>query len=376
MLRNIGIEKKMKIVFLKQVSVEKFQIKMNLLVEEKYPEIIAWLEIINEANGQKRNIVDYFQEILFKKSPKPESFIKNILEELKTIGLIDVYFQLTKNGLKTIETGIAYLPQEGIYEVFVINDPLFPQIIIDYRQLQPSLYDELKSKVNQKTKLQRNIELPSFLARLPNQEEIMPLRQNEKKSIRISTISAKGNKVHIKTVANITLTLDRTITLKLIYKNHTYEIPKPNIQEELLVDECLKQLTPLANLDSWFIPIAYSETNLDERLSFQKSFSIKDMNLKDLGEFSSCKIENVMIRPISNDSAIKWAKDLLLNLINSFITESEFIETWSEITERDEFTTYELPKLVINDIINETSFGSKRYWNLVAPKDLQLLERL
>lgn len=366
----------MKIILTKEVKVEKYQIKMNLLVEEKYPEIVVWLEVINEANEQKKNVIDYFQEIIFKKSPKPESFIRNILQELKIIDLIDVYFRLTKNGLKTIETGIVYLPQEGIYEIFVIDDSLFPQIIVDYKQLRPSLHDELRSNVNHKMKIQRNIDLPSFLIKLPNQEEIMPLRQTEKKSIRVSTISEKGNKVNIRTVANITLTVDNTITLTLKYKNQTFKIPKPNIQEEMVIDECLKQLTPLANLDLWFIPMAYTETNIDERLKFQKSFIIKMINLKELGEFSSCKIENVKIRPISNESAVKWAKDILLNSINSYIIDSEFVEAWAEIKEREEFSTYELPKLVITDIISEINFGSKMYWNLVAPQDLQLQERL
>ncbi|MBD3192832.1 MAG: hypothetical protein GF308_19490 [Candidatus Heimdallarchaeota archaeon] len=369
----------------KQVKIQKYQVKMRLLIEENYPEIIVWLQAIKEAYEQNKeayeqnlDIIDYFQKIFFKESPKPKQFIKNILEELRANELIDRDWKLTKNGEKALEEEIIFMPKEGIFEIKVINDPLFKQIIVDFEPLDPNLYNEVKGNKENNIDVERNVELPDFLFNLSNLEDILPLRTGEKKTINISSIDKKGNKLkNYSEEAAITFIIEGfPKQLFIRYGKQEFVLSIQDIREESITEQCLRKISEKANINHFIIPILYGHTTRNERLKFTKTFELKNIKITYLGEFNRCKVEDVKIHPLNYDSAIKWAKDLMFNEIQKFTVEREFNLKWKQIIQKEEFRIFNLPQVSITEFIREVAFGNDLYWKLMAPIDLKLEERL
>jgi len=358
----------------KKVKIYKYQVLMSLDVEENHPEVLIWLKGITEAKNSNENVVDYFQEKFFKGSKKPKQFIKNILKELVINGFLDNDYTLTVKGIKTIEEGIVYLPQEGIYEISVINDALFPQVIIEFTELKPSLYHEFSAKSKNVSKIQRNVEIPNFIFKAQNIEKMNTINKNGYKSIIVSKIGNRGNKITTQKETNVKLEIDESfnVTQKIFYINNYHSLNTGAFNGNKIIEELLEKYTTNADLELYRIPVSYDNISLNEKKSFLKDFKFSTIVLHELYVFDSASLEQVSIYPQDNLTAIKWGEDLLINSINTYLTSYEMQKIWKDISENFAFNLYQFPELTKKNLLKNINFGSEKYWFLITPEDLQL----
>ena len=347
---------------------------MNIDVEENHPDILVWLKAIREANESNKNPIDYFQEKLFKGSKKPPQFIRNILNELLVNGFLNPNYTLTEKGEKALKDSIIYLPQEGIYEILVINDPLFPQIILDFDELNPDLHAQLSYKSKDNSNAYKTIELPRFIFDAQNIEKIKTINKKSKKSIIVSKIDTKGNRVKEEKQASIKIEIDESFNLKLnlFYRNEYHNLTSPISDVDKIIEELLSKISKLSDLDLYRIPVSYDDISSTERRTFQKGFSLSKIVLSELYEFDNATIEQVNIYPKDLPSANRWVQDLLMDSISTYITAKELEKIWIEVSNNFAFNNYHLQKIEKKHLLEKVSFGSKKFWFLIAPEDLGL----
>ncbi|HUU78724.1 MAG TPA: hypothetical protein VMX55_10285 [candidate division Zixibacteria bacterium] len=347
---------------------------MSIEVEEKHPDILVWLKAIKEANDANKNPIDYFQDKLFKGSKKPAQFIRNILNELQINGFLTQNYTVNEKGINALKDGIIFLPQEGIYEISVINDPLFSQVIVDFDELNPDLHAELSSGSKENSYIERNIDLPKFIFKVWNFGKIQTLNTKDRKSIIVSKIVPKGNKVKEVKQTNLKLEIDDNynLRLKLLYKNEFYNLFSPISDPNKIIEQILIRISKNADLDLHQIPVSYDEISVKERKSFQMDFNISKLVLNELYEFDYGSIEQVAIFPKDRLSATKWVHDLLLNLINTYITSKELDKIWNDVCKNPAFNNYDLEKVEKKQLLENILFASEKYWFLMAPEDLNL----
>jgi DNA-binding MarR family transcriptional regulator len=109
-----------------------------------------------------------------------------------------------------------------------------------------------------------------------------------------------------------------------------------------------------------------------ERRIFYKDFTLNKDKVLNLGIFDSIKIENVGIYPDNLDSAIKWAQELIVNEISSYLTNKNLVEIRDKVVNHIGFNNYELPNFLRDDLLKIIPFGSHKFWFLKAPEDLKL----
>lgn len=349
---------------------------MSIDIEEKHPEIVVWLEVIKEAKKSENDLLDYFQNKIFAGSKKPKQFIKNILEELRVNGFIENNYDLTEKGNNTLENGIVYMPQIGIYEVSVIQDSIFPQAIIEFSELNPSLHDEIMRRYDKKenNNVESIIKLPEFIYQSLLMGPITTITNNKTKSIIISKIDERGNKLVSSEDASFKLIFDEefNVNLSVDYRNNSHKIDLPKFDEFIVVEEILKKISDDADINLYRIPVNHNETTIKERKNFLKDFNLSKIQLANLGEFETIKIMQLLIYPKNFDSALTWAKELLIEEIGTYISKKELKGNWSKITKKIAFNDYQFQEITKEILLDEIPFGNEKFWFLIAPEDLEL----
>jgi len=361
----------------KSVKIERYQLRMGLEIEEKHPEIVIWLEVISEAKKADKEVINYFQDKIFFESKKPIQFIKNILNELLINGFVDKNYNITEKGQNTLKNGIVYMPHLDIFEVLVINDPLFPQIIFAFDKLKPSLYLEIQKrfeKSKNKSSNEKFTELPRFIFNSISFNSISTLTGKVMKSIIISKIEERGIKLETTKSANMKLIIDDefNVSLNINYKNESYKLDRPIFDENLVIEEILKNISTKADMNLYRIPVNYVETKSIEIKTFQKDFILDEIKLQNIGFFDKIKILNLGIYPDNITSAESWTKELLLDAISTYITNKELKTKWKKVTDELAFNNYQLTIPTKKSLLENLVFGSEKYWFLIAPEDLQM----
>jgi len=103
----------------RQTEINSFSAVITLKIGEVRPEIISYIK------GSKNWLSDEEQSI----------FEKNYLE--KYLGIYN-NGHLTSAGQSVIKNGKIFFPEHGLYELFLINNNLFGNRIINFKRLKPS----------------------------------------------------------------------------------------------------------------------------------------------------------------------------------------------------------------------------------------------
>ena len=321
-------------------------------------------------------MIDYFQNKIFAGSKKPKQFIKNILEELKINGFIDGNYDLTEKGNNTLDNGIVYMPQIGIYEVLVVQDLIFPQAILEFSELKPSLHNEIMRRYEKRenNNVESFIELPEFIYNSINMGTITTISEDKQKSIIISNIDERGNKLDGTEEASFRLVYDEdfNINLSVSFRNNSYKIDLPKFDEFNTVEEMLRKISSEADINLYRIPVNFRETTIKERKNFMKDFNLSSIELTNLGIFDTIKVIQLLIFPKDFDTAFTWAKELLIEEIGSFITKRELSDNWNKVMKNIAFNNYQFPEINKENLLDEIPFGDEKFWFLIAPEDLEL----
>ena len=196
MLIEIQPGDKMKIVLKRNIDVKKFKVIMDIGQKEKRTDIIAVLKIAQSHNEQL-GIGIICREFIFREN---ETLAKRIIRRCQDLNLIDENLKLTNDGRKAIEDNEFYRPMTGVFNIWVTQDPLYPQkvLLCEMDEDKANLGNEIKQK-REEMKNRTTMEIhtgvkiestPDWLKPIADRQEIQ-LFDKEKSRIRIEKIEDK-----------------------------------------------------------------------------------------------------------------------------------------------------------------------------------------
>ena len=361
----------MKIIMRRSIKVVSYAVQMTIFEkEDKRPEILPLLKAVREANEADLNLVGYFQDKIF--LDMPETFIYNVIEELRLLELIDSEWILTDRGQESIAKEVVMIPRTGPYRLDVVNDPFIPQIIIQYSPLKTGIkYDLFKINEENGNSI---TDLPSYLLNTIN--STIKTLEDQSQTIVIKKIAGKGTYIPNNRQLNLELHFTEYWQLYARYRNFRGKIQVPGFfNGDQLIDALLLRLSEQADLTRWRIPQKPDFLNPNELSRFKKEFRIKNYSMNSLGSFSQVILEDVPIFPTDLDSAKDWAIKLFLEELSTYVFGARYDNSWEELLHRYPILR-ELgiifPKM--EELWTIVPFASQKYWFLRAPTDMILEE--
>jgi hypothetical protein len=247
-------------------------------------------------------------------------------------------------------------------------------VILEFSELKPNLHNQVKNwNKNEGKNLESNIPIPSYVLKSKN-NKIDTLYKKNFKTIVVAEIEKKGNKIGKEREAELSLEINSQlkVSLKLKYKNKKHEIPRPKFDTNKVVEELLSKVDKAANLAQFQIPLTFKDTTKYERKTFFKDFLLKDISLTEIGKFSKINLKSINIFPANFSSAKKWAKELIIDQISTYVLEDELKDIEDRIIKKNEFNRYKIDLFLRKELLEDISFGTEKYWFLQAPNDLEL----
>ena len=355
----------------RSIEVVFYAVQMTIFEkEDKRPEILPLLKAVREANEANLNLVQYFQDKIF--LDMPETFIYNVIEELRLLGLIDSEWILTDRGQETIAKEVVMIPRTGPYRLDVVNDPLIPQVIIQYSPLKTGIkYDLFKTEGENGNSI---ADIPFYLLNTIN--STINTLEDQSQTIVIKEIAEKGTYIPNNRQVNIELQFTEYWQLYIRYRNFRGKIQVPSFfNGDQLIDALLEQLSEKADLNLWRLPQKPDLLNSNELSRFKKEFRIENYSMSDLGSFSQVKLEDVPIFPTDLDSAKDWAIKLFLEELSTYVFGTRYDNSWEELLHRYPILReYEFIYPKMEDLWTIVPFASQKYWFLRAPTDMSLGE--
>ena len=352
------------------VKVQTFSVQMTIYEEDKSrSEIIPLLKAIVEAEEEGKIPLTYMKEKLFPELPL--TFIKNIMEELRLMGLVE-NGELTERGELTIQSKEVMIPRTGSYRIDVVDDPLFERVIVNYDPLTPNLEKELLSKENNDS---RSVIIPDFILDTID-HKIETIEQITRK-IEIKNIQENGYFNEKNYYLEFSLVYNNNFwDLKVRNKGYSTSIEKPSlINESQIIETLLKKISSKADLNQLRIPVNPENLTVTELVLFKKDYQLNNVSFDQLGEFNSATLKEIEIYPEDDSSATKWAEKLFLERLSSYIVQHEFEKMWTDlIHEFPILGEFDIHSPSIGQLSQQITFGSAKYWFLKAPRDMELEE--
>ncbi|UJG40388.1 MAG: hypothetical protein K9W45_11170 [Candidatus Heimdallarchaeum aukensis] len=346
---------------------------MSVFVSEERPEIIPLLKGVEEAEKKSVETATYFEEKLFPGFSM--KFVENILEELRLLGLVDNGHKLTQKGIETIEEEDVTVPDEGTFEIHVVNDVLIPQVIIDIKPLEPNLSSELAIK--RKQGKQSKLELPELI--LKTKGSTFNIFDDKRRKVTIHEIQKVGLKNKNNEKLDVELAFDeKKWTLKVTFNKEKFDLHLPQwFNQTDVVDKVLTLFSAKADLKQWRLPQDPTKLEKKEITSFNKNFQKDNVKLSSLGKFNIVRLIGVPIFPDSQKSAEKWSKKLFIEKkLSNYMTTKDFETEWRQMIKEysGKFDKFDLPPPKIMDLLDEITYASQKYWFLQAPLDMNIEE--
>lgn len=368
----------MEIILKRKVVVKKYKALLDIGVKEKRSDIIALLLIAKSHNDQL-SIPIICNEFIFRDN---ETIAKRIIQRCQDLALLDKNLKITEEGLIARDDEMIYYPFTGTYYVWVTEDPIFPQRILNIEMVDEKINfkQEIKGYRWEYTNGQRIkieiekdiISVPEWLKNVESSKNIK-LFNEDKKDIRIQKIEDKIEPISIE---ELEIQIRISDDLKLLELGGTFNDEReitffPNIRsvwEQILKDKYQKW-----DWDDESLKLKYSETSVGEKKSFTKIYNFSDPIIEKFGKFESVDIK-LKIKPESDEEATLWANWLLENQIQEFMFPQIFKNYKNRISSMFQGFKIELRpvKEILKDFMSKMSLDeiSNDFWFIQAPLDL------
>lgn len=368
----------MEIILKRKVIVKKYKALLDIGIKERRSDIIALLLIAKSHNDQL-SIPIICNEFIFRDN---ETIAKRIIQRCQDLALLDKNLKITEEGLTARDDEMIYYPFTGTYYVWVTEDPIFPQRILNIEMVDEkiNLKQEIKgykweyiNGERTKIEIEKNIiSVPEWLKNVESFKNIK-LFNEDKKDIRIQKIEEKIEPISIEELeTQIKISDDlKLLELSGIF-NDEREVPFfPDIHsiwEQILKDKYRKW-----DWGDESLKLRYNETSAVEKKSFTKIFNFSDPIIDKFDKFESIDIK-LKIKPESDEEATLWANWLLENQIQEFMFPQIFKNYKNQISSKFQSFNIELkPVKEISEVFINKMFIeeiSNDFWFIQAPLDI------
>ena len=361
----------MRALFERNVKVLEFRLFAELEVETERKDIQAFLESY-ETKGTEVS--------------------RKVQRYLTTIGLFDKDGNLTKKGKQVLEQGKMFIPEMGLYRIWLIE----PDDLIDMRIV--GVQRERPSKMNEEIQPQE-YDYPNPDGK-PAEEAILLFRQQKKEDLeqRLTRIKVRnfgkgeylygslersGRTVRMKWVWDETgkqkIVLEGTVraasgNLPLFQlKNRSpFQGKLPGLVEKLLLGSENQHLSWDPAKQKLRIPFSRNHSNeLMEK--FQGNFPM-DTSDFEYGVFEKAELQEVPVMPSTIEDAKKWRNYLVRSdLKGKYFTPPQFKHQQDQLASREEFSSFGLQAESPQGYLKNNFSGpanDEAFWHLAAPMDL------
>jgi len=351
----------------RKIDVSKYKVILDIGQKQERKDVIALLLIAKKYNNQLSTKI-VCRDFLFRNH---EKMAENILRRCIEYEVIDNDYKITEKGFEAIDDRMIYQYYDGVFYLYVTEDQLIPQRILNYEIVEEAINfrNEIKGTNDSEFNL---IDTPQWLKELETIEGKV-LFNNEKTEINIRSISDKVEFIE-KTELVVTVNLSekscilRTSGIFNDQRDIEYFPSFMVIWSELMGNQ-------IANWD-WNDNKLRISNNLkdSEKSSFKRIINFNNPKINNFGTFDSISLE-VNIKPQTKVIADEWANWLLIHNINDFIFEDTLNKSKQKTAEL--FTEFTINFHSHNTIANQMRQRLNlenipiEYWFVQAPLDIK-----
>ncbi len=350
----------MKITLSANVKAESFRANMIVSRKSDRDDLLPIVRAAMEC-PDRTDLVDYLHEKIYSNLPK--SFSHNVLFELQLMGIIDESYSLTDLGRYSIMQGEIMIPEDGTFSVVVADlRPVCDQTVFKLSPFNRKEEKEVESVTVPVDRIQYNKVLKMFGT-----------------DYSINRCDQRGHKGNASPSFEVILKFDsQSAQWSLSVGNNREIIPlevsnsfQHNVWENVL------DMNPYGMRRAgtkW--EASFDSLNDNERQSFKSSREyrlrggIPDILPMDL----NVSVENIDLVPKTLNDAQKWLDWLVMEEVNTYITDSEIAYLYGEKMEEKIFQNYILTSRSPISLIEKFNVRDRKYWYLIAPVDFRMEE--
>jgi len=352
----------MKVTITQKINIEFYLVLMEVSRKSDRDDLIPILKAVDEC-PHTIDLETYIQEKIY--SVLPISFSKNVIFELKLMGLIGENNEITEIGIQSLEEGKTMIPERGMYKIRIAD-------------LSPVCW-------------QRVLSLTPFTKKGNGKEEdvILPVEDFQLRKIlprfgtnySINNCDPKGQRLTEKS---------KEIVLTLIFdsKNANWSFTVHDGKESIILD-----LSDEFDYDLWRTILKsnpygmelvgekwknrFESIKRDERVNFRASRRYTLKNIEGLIDTPvEVHIEDIELLPSLRKDAQEWLDWLVSEAINSYTLPSELEYLYGRMSEKETFNGFTLTFRESEELASNSMKNERKYWHLIAPLDFKLEEDL
>jgi len=350
----------MKVTITQKINTEFYLGLMEVSRISDRDDLLPILKAVDEC-PYTIDLETYIQEKIY--SALPISFSKNVIVELKLMGLIGENNEITEIGIQSLEDGKTMISEKGMYEIRIAD-------------LSPVCW-------------QRVLSLTPFTKKEngKNEDVILPVEDFQLRKVlprfgtnySINSCDPKGQRLAEKS---------KEIVSTLIFdsKNANWSFTVHDRRESITLD-----LSDEFNYDLWRTILEsnpygmeldgekwktrFESTNRNERMNFMASRKYTLQSIEGLIDTPvEVHIEDIELLPSLRKDAQEWLDWLVSEEINSYILPSELEYLYGKISEKEIFNDFSLTFKESEELASNSMKNERKYWHLIAPLDFKLEE--
>lgn len=318
-------------------------------------------------------------------STLPESVSQRMLaicEETKTLRVEDGAYRITEEGSEALDRNALPTLEHGVWHVWTVGseDPLLPHSVIDVQRAER----EHGRKAKGKRKDWEDVRLPEAIRGVEGRAIHLPGGRR----LRIDAAESSAER-HAQPQPPVSVRLEAwplTDAHKLSVKlpryacdgKHTVgkwiEIAAPDGVGELDVPGQLRADGWQWNADTQRQSVAFEQTDGAARTRFTQQVTLSNATVGTLGRFDRVEASAVPLESRSERDAQAWARWLLENEIDRYVTPGDYENIRTRVAERfDERYGLDLPSQTeLAERMSLRDAASPAFWYLQAPLDWAL----
>lgn len=364
----------------RSLSVSRFHVVGEVGFSERRDEIRAIMQLGVERGG-RIGANDVSDHLLGGRTPTVGLRLLRLCEEL---GLVEWDIRareriaiLTDDGREVAVTGDVFVPERGVWDIWVTDDPLVPE---QERLLRVEPYAEPRAKDEVYQDSDRDareiVKLPDWVRDACDVQGVPYFGDGRA----VSNIELDENAEEADAGARVTLAL--RLSLKKSPEVHVRgnvggrqnaykleDVPMPSFDE--VWQASLGRHASVWDGRSLGVRFDGQMTD-DERRSFVRTMRFSGYTHPEFGNFDGFEVSGVPLRPLTNDDASAWANWRLADGIHGYVHSAEYQRRADELRER--FAGYQITLMARAELAAALRARSgerpnRAYWHVMAPLD-------
>lgn len=360
----------MKVVLRRRIEVRCLAVFAEIAVLEERPELTLLCSAARPTGRLDETVVQRVVPCV------GESGARNLLAWCRDLGVCEPSGALTPLGEEVASHGLAPVPEQGVYEVVLIDDPLLGSRVLAFERLGP--------RVEQRFDLVSSFDGTRYLNRLSTSaidrstrfvirafpsaagDGVCALRNTAQCDlVWVLDFDEHTNAFHLEG----SLTLDgRRQTISSAPEAHAVDL------ETLLHEWAAVHFKSHGrwSREARLLQVSFDALSAVERTSFRKQVTVPRVEVAGAGSFESVTFEDLPIGPLDAAGAQAWADSLLRDeLVTSptFRTRSDLQSLLAKRVRATPLARFE-PVVPSHAALLSAAPGPAVFWSLAAPVDL------